>query len=256
MPKIYINEWPPYSPQDQNKKENVLTAAKLMVNAALTAPFTGGVHGVEAEIVYGQEELEKVAREIERLAHEEQPKKLKKPFLYEAVMVRESDVLIFLGNFRAHSTPMDASCGLCSGEPNCSFFYERVEHYNGVVDTTDRRRETPIKGPLCMVRAHDLGYAIGSAMWLASNLFVDAKPCYSVGLAGRNLGYCKNSELVVGIMLAVASKNPYADIPPQYQLTNMSNLIDSLRKIAIVTRQIPNHPYMVFDPEKSKDKEE
>ena len=256
MPSIYINEWPPYSPQDKNKKENVLTAAKLMVNAALTAPFTGGVQGCEAEIVYGQDDLEKVAREMEKLAHEEQPKKLKKPFLYEAAMMRESDAIILLGNFRAHSTPIDAACGLCGGEPDCSFFYDRVKHFNGVVDTTDRRRETPIKGPLCMMRAHDLGYAVGSALWLASNLFVDAKPSYAVGLAGRNLGYCKNSEVVVGIMLAVAAKNPFADIPPEYHLTNMGNLIDSLRKIAIITRQIPNHPYMSFDPTKEKKNKE
>jgi len=155
---------------------------------------------------------------------------------------------------------MDASCGLCGGEPNCQFFYDRVEHCNGVVDTTDRRRNTPIKGPLCMIRANDLGFAVGSALWIASTNFVDAKPCYSVGLAGINLGYCKNSEIVIGILLAVAAKNPYADIPPEYHLTNMSNMIDSIRKIAIVTRQIPNHPYIVFDPKKTssskEDKEE
>lgn len=128
------------------------------------------------------------------------------------------------------------------------FFYERVSHINGVVDPTDRQRSTAIKGPLCMFRAHDLGYAVGSAIWIASTHFVDAKPCYSVGLAGRNLDFCMNSEVVVGILVAVASKNPYADIPPEYHLTNMTNQVDSLRKIAVITRQVPNHPYMVFDP--------
>jgi uncharacterized ferredoxin-like protein len=38
-----------------------------------------------------------------------------------------------------------------------------------------------------MMRTHDMGYAIGSALWIAATHFVDAKPCYSVGLAGRNL---------------------------------------------------------------------
>ncbi len=260
MARIHFNEWPLYSPSDQNKKENVLMVARLMVNAALTAPFTGGVHGCEAEIAYGEKELEKIAREMERLAHEEVPKKLKKPFLYEAAMVRETDAIVFLGNFRAHSTPMDASCGLCGGEPDCSFVYERLPNFNGVIDATDRRRETAIKGPLCMLRAHDLGYAVGSALWLAATHFVDAKPCYSVGLAGRNLDFCMKSEVVVGILLAVAAKNPYVDIPPEWHLTNMNNMVDSLRKIAIITRQIPNHPYMVFDPTKGagskKDKEE
>jgi uncharacterized ferredoxin-like protein len=248
MSRIHVNEWPLYSPSDQNKKENVLLVARLMVNAAMTAPFTGGVQDCEAEIAHGQMELEKIAREMERLAHQEAPKKLKKPFLYEAAMVRESDAVVFMGNFRARNTPMDAGCGLCGGEPDCSFFYERVSHLNGVVDPTDRKRSTAINGPLCMLRAHDLGYAVGSALWIASSHFVDAKPCYSVGLAGRNLDFCMNSEVVVGILIAAAAKNPYADIPPEYHLTNMTNMVDGLRKIAVITRQVPNHPYMVFDP--------
>jgi len=256
MTRIYINEWPQNSPPDQAKKDNVLLVAKLMVNGALTAPFTGGVPGVEAEIVYGQTEQEKIAREMERLAHQEVPKKLKKPFLYEAAMVRESDAIVFLGNFRARFSPMDAGCGLCGGEPDCSFYYERVPHFNGVPDHTDRKRNTAIQGPLCMLRAHDLAYAVGSALWLASTHFVDAKPCYSVGLAGRNLDICMNSEVVIGILMGVASKNPYADIPNEYHLTNMTQMVDALRKIATVTRQVPNHPYTFFDPTRKTGEQE
>jgi uncharacterized ferredoxin-like protein len=250
MARIHIDEWPPYSPSDLAKKENVLMVAKLMVNAALTAPFTGGVPGHEAEIAHGKKELELIAREVERLAHEEVPEKLKKPFLYEAVMVRESDAVVFLGNKRAHETPMDVGCGLCGGETDCSFVYDRVNHFNGLIDTTDRRRENVIKGPVCVLRAHDLGYAVGSALWAAADSFVDAKPCYSVGLAGRNLNFCMDSEIVSGILIAVASKNPYADIPPNYHLTNMAKQIDAVRKITVITRQIPNHPYHTFDPSK------
>lgn len=252
MPREYVNEWPPYAPPDQIKKENVLTAVRLMVNAALTAPFTGGVPGHEAEIAHGQVELEDIAREMERLAHAIVPKKLKKPFLYEAVMVRESDAVIFLGNFRARQSPLDAGCGLCGGEPDCSFFYERVPNHNGIVDGTDRRRSTAVQGPLCMMRAHDLGYAVGSALWMAGNLFVDARPLYSAGLAGRNLGFCGNSEIVVAIPVAVASKNPFADIPPEYHLTNMRSMLDAVRKVGVITRQIPNFNYMVAKAENQR----
>jgi uncharacterized ferredoxin-like protein len=252
MARIHVSEWPPYSPSDQAKKDNVLIAAKLMVNAALTAPCTGGVNGFEAELAYGKDELELIAREMERLAHKEVPERLKKPFLYEAVMVRESDVIVFLGDIRAHSSPMDVGCGLCGGEPNCSFVYDRVKHLNGNIDTTDRRRTTAIKGPLCMVRAHDLGYAVGSALWTASTLFVDSKPCYSVGLAGRNLNFCMNSEVVVGILLGVMSKNPYVDTPTDYHLTHMANQVDGVRRSNIIIRQIANHPYLRMDPSKKK----
>ena len=64
MARIHIDEFPPYSPPDQAKKENVLMVAKLRVNAALTAPLTGGVPGHEAEIAYGQKELEMIALEM------------------------------------------------------------------------------------------------------------------------------------------------------------------------------------------------
>jgi hypothetical protein len=58
-----------------------------------------------------------------------------------------------------------------------------------------------------------------------------------------------NSELVVGVLIAAASKNPYADIPPNYHLTNMAKQIDAVRKITTITRQIPNHPYFTYDSE-------
>ncbi len=98
MSRIHIEEWPPYTPSEQAKKDNVLLAAKLMTNAALTAPFTGGVSGIEAEIAYGQKELEYIAGRWSALANHEVPERLKKPFLYEAVMVRESDVIVCKGN--------------------------------------------------------------------------------------------------------------------------------------------------------------
>ena len=255
MPRIHIDEWPPYSPSDQAKKENVKVVAQLMVNAALTAPLTGGVPAHEAEIAYGKKELELIAREIERLAHKEVPKRLKKPFLYEAVMVRESDAIVFIGNKRVHETPMDVGCGLCGGEPDCSFVYERVNHFNGMIDATDRSRKSAFRGPLCVLRAHDLGYVVGSAMWMAEEHFVDAKSCYSVGLAGRNLDFCMDSEMVVGILISACSKNPYVDIPPNYHLTNMAKQIDAVRKITSITRQIGNHPYHRFDPAKKSGSE-
>ena len=56
MPRITIRDWPPYSPTDQNRRENTVVAAKLMMNAALTAPNVGGLPMTEGEIVYGEEE--------------------------------------------------------------------------------------------------------------------------------------------------------------------------------------------------------
>ncbi|MBI5446579.1 MAG: hypothetical protein HY900_35850 [Deltaproteobacteria bacterium] len=254
MARIPFAEGSPYTPADQAKKESVLLVGRLMVNAALTAPIAGGVPSTEAEIAHGEEELEGIAREMERLAHEGVPERLKRPFLYEAAMLRESDAAVFLGNYRAHSSPMDCSCGMCGGRPDCSFVYERVTHTDGIVDTTDRRRTSAVKGPLCMLRSHDLGYAVGSALWVAANHFVDAKALYSVGLAGRNLGLCRSSELVVGIAIAALSKNPYVDISVDYHLNHMAKQLDGVRRTATIARQLAMIPYQTQDPARGRGK--
>ncbi len=231
----YISEWPRHSPQDLRRRDATLIAAKLALNAAMTAPVAGGVPQIDAHLVYGQEELEKVARKMEELAYTNN--RWKKRFLNEAVMVRESDVILFLGNFRAHETPLDAMCGLCGGEKGCAFVYEGRETKDGLIDITDRRSKTPIKGPLCSARVSDLGYVMASAVWMTQTLLVDARPFMSVGLAGQKIGYCPNSSIVVGIPMSSTSKSPYQDIPIDYHLINMDKMIDNTRKNFVVNRQ-------------------
>lgn len=249
----YINEWPRHSPQDLRRREATLTAARLIMNAALTAPVAGGVPQIEAHLVYGQEELEKVARKMEELAYTNE--NWKRRFLNEAVMVRESDVILFLGNYRAHETPLDANCGLCGGPSGCSFFYQRRETKDGLVDVTDRRSDTPIKGPLCGARVDDLGYVWASAIWMAQTLMVDARPLMSVGLAGSKLNYCPNSAIAVGIPMATLSKSPYQDVNIDYHLINMDKVIDNARKNFVVNRQTAsgiNFDYRIQFPKKKE----
>ncbi len=249
-----ISEWPPWSAQDIRRKKCVLEAARLMMNAALTAPMAGGVPSTEGEIVYGDDELEEIARKVEEIAHTNPA--WKEPFLYEAVMVRDSDVIIFLGNTRCHETPLDAGCGLCGGTLDCSYFYERKTQKYGLVDITDRRSDTMINGPLCSARVNDLGYAVGSALWMAHTLLVDARPFASIGMAGQKLGYCRNSGMVVGVPVAAKAKNPYVDINVDYHLINMEKVLDNARKIYQTARIIRGFDYRKWIPKPKKDKEE
>ncbi len=250
----YINEWTPWSPQDIRRKKCVLEAARLMLNSALTAPCAGGVSQIEGHLVYGQEELEAVARKVEELAHKNES--WKEPFLYEAVMVRDSDVIIFLGNTRCHETPLDAGCGMCGGGLDCSYFYEKRDHRNGLVDVTDRSSERIINGPLCTARVDDLGFAIGSALWTAYTLMVDARPFASIGMAGQKIGYCRNSGMVVGVPVAAKSKNPYVDINIDYHLINMDKVLDNARKIYQTARIIRGFDYRKWIPRPKKIEEE
>lgn len=249
----YLYEYPPYSPQDLRRREGTLAAARLMINAALTAPFVGGVSHVEAELVFGQAEQEEIARKMEELAYTN--KSWEEVYKYEAVMVREADAVIFLGSRMAEDNAADASCGICGGRPDCSYFYERKNTKHGLVDSTDRRSETIIKGPLCSIRVNDLGFAVGSALWMATRLLVDARPFASVGMAGKLLGYCRYSGFVVGIPVATLAKNPFVDINPDYHLVNMSKFLENARKQYITPRTVTTFDYRKWIPKQEEGKE-
>jgi uncharacterized ferredoxin-like protein len=238
VPRIHINEWPPYAPSNQNSKECSLIAARLMMNAAQTAPVTGGVDQVEGEIVYGYEELDDIARKMEELAYSLENKTKEDQWKYEAVMVRETDVLLLLGDYRAKETPMDSGCGMCTGTIDCGALYEKRRVAAGQIDNTDRSLcQTAIDGPLCGIRVVDFGHCVGSALWMTKTLLVDCRPFLTMGIAGQKLGYCRNSEIVIGLPIATTSKNPYVDIHPDYHVINMEKMIDTVRKTYIIPRQ-------------------
>lgn len=249
----YYQEWPPYSPPDMQRKEVVLQITRQMLIGAMTAPFAGGVAQIEGHIVYGRDNQEKLARKIEDLAYTNS--RWEEPFKYEAVMVREADAVLLLGNTRCHETPLDAGCGLCGGRADCSFFYENTKNRFGSVDITDRRSETLIKGPLCSARVDDLGFAVGSALWQATNNFVDARPLASVSIAGKELGYCPNSGMVAGVLVAGQAKNPFVDINPDYHLFNMSKVVDTTRKQYITARTVTTFAYRKWQPKRQEGEE-
>ena len=246
MKKGKMSEFPPLSPADLARRENVLLAARLMMNAAFTAPVAGGVPQIESHIVHELEEIEEIALKMEELAPEGTP--WEKRFKYEAVMLRETDALILLGNYRAGSSPFDAACGLCSGEDHCGFFYSRKKAKYGLVESSKRSKETLIDGPLCTARIGDLGYAVGSALWMAARLLVDARPLLTVGLAARKLDYCHRSALIVGIPVAALSKNPYVDIHPDYHLINRMSVMDTAWMRYITPRIIATYDYPKWEP--------
>jgi len=227
MPRIIIRDWPPYSPTDQQRRDNAVIVARLMMNGALTAPSIGGIPMTEGEIIYGEEEQEQIARKMEDLAYETEAQR--HVFLYEAVMARGVDAILLLGNTRAYSDPWDGECGLCAGRPDCSFVYENRKQSTGLIDRTDRRSETMVKGPLCAVYAHQLGYNVGSALMVATHLFVDARPFITIGLAAQKLGYCRNSALVIGIGIAAKSKTEPSDPAIDYHLVNLERGVDVIR---------------------------
>ena len=140
---------------------------------------------------------------------------------------------------------MDVGCGLCGGKPNCDFLYDRRKTVAGIIDHTELETDMLFNGPLCMCRVSDLGEAVGSALEIAYNLLVDARPFMSVGLAALKLGYLKRSQIAVGILVAARQKNPFVDILPYYHMFSFDRMHDNLRKIYMVLRQVYWYDYRV-----------
>ncbi|MEW6261752.1 MAG: DUF2148 domain-containing protein [Thermodesulfobacteriota bacterium] len=239
MPRFRSKEYPWYAEADKNRREHVVAAAKLMLNAAHTAPTTGGTDHMESELVWGEEETEGLAEKMEELSYLPEYKRVDELFRTEAEMLRQADCLILLGDFRARNTPFDLDCGYCSGPVGCAFVYSRRKTAAGQIDHSDKSLcKTIIDGPLCQMHLQNLGYSIGSVLWMAKTLLVDARPFMSVGVAAMKLGYCRNSAFVVGVLLAATSKNPFVDVTYNYSVLNTRRMVDSVRKNFIVSRQL------------------
>ncbi len=238
MPRVRTKEFPWDSPADQSRRDHAVHAARLMMNAAYTAPCTGGVDHTEAELVWGEQEQEEIAEKMEELSYLPGNKRTAELYRTEAVMVREADCVLLLGDIRGRNTPFDANCGYCSGPQGCAFVYSRRRSAAGQIDHSDKSlSKSLIDGPLCQVHVQNLGYSAGSALWMARTLLVDARPFMTVGVAAKRLGYCRSSEFVVGILVSATSKNPFIDVHYDYSVVNMARMVDSVRKNYIITRQ-------------------
>jgi len=235
-------------------KNHTLEVARLAANAALTAPKSGGVDQIECEILTG-DELMSLADTMEKECHNF-PEPTKRRFLYEAVMVRESDACLVIGNYRAAGTPLDAGCGFCAGRMDCSFVYNSRKTEHGQIDLTavtpEQRAKVPFNGPMCVVRDLDLGIAVGSAMLITQRLLVDAMPLFTVSVAAQREGILPRSWMKVAILMASRQKNPYVDILPDYHLHNLATMEDDLRKLFVTLRMVYWYDYKSWYPKWDK----
>ncbi len=172
--------------------EHVIEVAKLMCIAARTAPKARGVDNIVTAIVYG-EELEKLAKEMERLAEELGYKF----FIRDADNVRKSHAVVLIG--LKNPEPIGLNCEACG------FTCDKIREL--------RSEKRCYKAPICAMQLLNLGIALGSAVKVASDLNVDNRMMFSIGVAARRLGLI-DADIVIGIPLAVHGKNPYFDRPP------------------------------------------
>lgn len=259
MPNIFMTDWPPYSKPDLERREGSVMVARLMANAAQTAPKAGGIDEVECQIVHGYDEQEEIARKIEELSKKNPKNKMwYRIFRTEAVMVREADCILFIGNHRAGDSPLDLNCGWCGGQEMCNYVYSRKASKYGQIDALEKkeeRGERMVDGPLCSFFVSDLGYAVGGATFIAKQMLVDCRPLISLSFAATELQICRNSAIVVGLPIASLPKNPFVDVFPDYHYLTRDKVIKQLRKNYIVSRMVHWFDYRSWYPKDRQEKE-
>jgi uncharacterized ferredoxin-like protein len=179
------------------EKDGILAAAKLMAVSARTAPKTRGLDSVKTAILHEREELEKLAEAMEEV-YSEDPERL--AFCKRnADEVRQSAAVLVIGvTGEPKRVESPLNCGACAMD--CPAMLK-----------TKKRDQGMMRGPMCHMQSIDLGIALGSAVKTASELNIDNRMMYSIGVAARRIKLM-DVDLAIGIPLSATGKNLYFQI--------------------------------------------
>lgn len=172
-------------------KDTVNFVGELMAVAARTAPKAAGKDFIEVKLLTESERIA-LGNDMIQVAKE----RAIGAFERDGKNVLDSDAVLLVG-LLAHKG-IGLNCGAC-GHASC-------EEFNTKSLSAD------FDGPNCVVRALDLGIALGSAVKIASELNVDNRVMYRIGVSAKRLGLCKSS-VVHGIPLSATGKNIFFDRP-------------------------------------------
>lgn len=165
----------------QCRHEAAMTAARLMMTAARTAPKAKGVDIIEILAVEG-DDLIALSKQMRDYGGQTS----RPSFIRDARNVEQSECVVLIGT---RHNPMGLNCGYC-GHPTC---------------------ESKPSGEPCAFNSIDVGIAVGSACATAADCRVDTRVMYSAGLAAQMMGMTKDCHQVVAILISVSSKSPYFD---------------------------------------------
>lgn len=164
---------------------------KLMLIGARTAPKARGQDELVLGLITEDEEKERLAREMEKVAERGKAYQF---FKRDAENVRQAEAIVLIGlDFKR---PVGVNCKACGFD--CEKIL-KVEKSQGDYD-----------GPVCALRLIDLGIAVGSAVSLARDYCVDNRVMYTIGVAARRLGLM-SAQVVLGIPLSIKGKNIFFD---------------------------------------------
>jgi len=172
-------------------KDTVNLVAELMAVAARTAPKAAGQDFIEIKVL-GDSERIALGQDMIQVGKERSIY----GFERDGQNVLNSEAVLLIG-LLPHKG-LGLNCGAC-GYASCQEFNNK----SGSID---------FDGPNCVIRSLDLGIALGSAVKMASDMNVDNRVMYRIGVSAKRLGLSR-SKIVHGIPLSATGKNIYFDRP-------------------------------------------
>lgn len=179
----------PVIPLAMSIKETVNLVGELMAVAARTAPKAVGKDFIEVNLLTESERIA-LGNDMIQVGKE----RGLAGFERDGKNVLDSDAVLLIGLLPHKGVGLN--CGGC-GFASCEEF--NTKSYSGDFD-----------GPNCILRVLDLGIALGSATKIASELNVDNRIMYRIGVSAKRLGLTK-SRASHGIPLSATGKNIFFD---------------------------------------------
>lgn len=208
---------------EEDRKEAVRIAARLLLASGTTSPRVGGVGECTIHIIEDQCDIEDLCQQIEAMAGENRGWKF---FSRDAAMLRDADAVLIITSLRSVTDPADINCNMC-GKLTCEYMKEaeRLAPGPGIA----------FAGPLCTFRANNVAYAIDGVISQARNLGIDYGVYWSAGAAAMRMRTVpRNTGFAVAVAISVTEKSPFRDIPLKYDEINQRTMNDR-----IITRLWP-----------------
>ena len=165
-------------------EEQVISLAKTISLAAITAPKARGVDNLEIRIAYGKE-LEQLSEKLKELYQRTGQEFL----LRDSNNVLQSQAVILVGS---KVKVLGLDCGYC-----------------GFASCKEKEDNAPLAP--CFFNSNDLGIAIGSMCSKIADHRIDSRVMFSVGLAAKELSMLAECSTVLAIVLSVSSKSVFFD---------------------------------------------
>jgi uncharacterized ferredoxin-like protein len=172
-------------------KDTVRFVGELMAVSARTAPKAAGQDFIEVRLL---EDSERVALGNDMLLVGKERGVW--GFERDGRNVLDSDAVLLIGLLPHKGVGLN--CGAC-GSATCAEFDQRSS-------------KGDFEGPNCVIRALDLGIALGSAAKMAMDHNVDNRVMYRAGVSAKRLGLM-TSNVVHGIPLSASGKSIFFDRP-------------------------------------------